>query len=569
MSTSYLADAQLITSYEKNKNVTATYPEVIAHYQTLVAKYDQAKLLTYGLTDMGKPLHLLVLSKSKVFDPIQIRKQNKRILLINNGIHPGEPEGIDASMMLARDLLQKKQLPDDVVICIIPMYNIAGSFNRGVSRINQNGPESYGFRGNYQNLDLNRDFIKTDSPNSGSFQEIFNIWQPEVMVDNHSSNGADYQYAMTLIQTQKDKLHPVLSSYMTQQMVPYLYQQMEKSGYEMIPYVNSVEETPDGGIEGFLETARYSSGYAALHNTIAFMPETHMLKPYHQRVEGTYHFMEHMIKVVQRDARLIGENKKLADEQVREAKTFALNWKLDRSQWQDIPFKGFEAKYKPSELSGFNRLYYDRNAPYQKNIKLWDHYVPAISAEKPLAYVIPQSWQKVISLLKLNRVEMKRLKTDTELELDMYYIADFKNTPAPFEGHYVHSQVKLDTIKQKVKFYKGDYVVYVNQAQNRYIVETLEPQGVDSFFAWNFFDSVLGQKEHYSAYVFEDEAPRLLQQNPALAEKLEAEKRKNPELAQSGRAQLDWVYRQSPYYEKTHRRYPVGRLVHQVKLDLE
>jgi hypothetical protein len=151
----------------------------------------------------------------------------------------------------------------------------------------------------------------------------------------------------------------------------------------------------------------------------------------------------------------------------------------------------------------------------------------------------------------------------------MYYILDYKTSPRPYEGHYIHSNVKLETRKQKVNFYSGDYVLYVNQPQNRYIVETLEPQGVDSFFAWNFFDSVLGQKEHFSAYVFEDEAASLLKNDPELKKQLDAEKKKNPEFAASASAQLNWVYQHSVYYEKTHLRYPVGRLNDTIKLDLK
>ena len=299
------------TPYELgNKNQTATYNEAISFYKKLAASSAQAKLLSYGNTDFGKPLHLLVLSKDKIFDPVQIRKSNKRILLINNGIHPGEPEGIDASMMFARDLLKENKLPDDVVICIIPVYNIDGSFNRtSTSRANQNGPEAYGFRGNSKNYDLNRDFIKTDSKNSATFQQIFTLWQPEIFVDTHTSNGADYQYTMTLIPTQKDKLNPVLADYLTGTMVPSLYAGMKKKGFELIPYINSVQETPEAGITGFLESPRYSTGYAALHNVIGFMPETHMLKPYDKRVESTLLLLKTYVEIVERDARIIGENK--------------------------------------------------------------------------------------------------------------------------------------------------------------------------------------------------------------------------------------------------------------------
>ncbi|MDQ7948847.1 MAG: M14 family metallopeptidase, partial [Pedobacter sp.] len=526
------------TPYERsNQKETATYEEAIAFYGQLAKKYPkQAKLFTYGQTDFGKPLHLLVLSKQGIFDPVTLRKNDKRIFLINNGIHPGEPEGIDASMLLARELLQKDQIPANVVICIIPIYNIDGSHNRsGTSRANQNGPVAYGFRGNSKNYDLNRDFIKSDSKNSQAFQLIFNTWQPEIFVDTHTSNGADYQYTMTLIPTQKDKLNPILSAYLTKRMVPDLYSQMKSKGFELIPYVNSINETPDAGITGFIESPRYSTGYAALHNSIGFMPETHMLKSFDKRVESTLKLLETYIGIIVRDAKTIGAQKKQADEQVAKQAVFPLDWKLNRTVYDSIEFKGYAAKYKPSDISGIDRLYYDRSAPYTKKIKYWDQFEPSISITKPIAYIIPKAWDKVIALLKLNNVKLSQLAEDEKIDLDMYYIGEMKTPTRPFEGHYLHSGVNVGTVKQKVQYYAGDYVVYANQPGNRYLIETLEPQAIDSFFNWNFFDSILGQKEGYSSYVFEDTAAELLKKDPALAEKLAAEKVKNPEFAKSAR----------------------------------
>ncbi|MBB6273525.1 hypothetical protein HDF26_003985 [Pedobacter cryoconitis] len=550
------------TPYElSNKNQTATYQEAIDFYNQLAKKSPQARFLSYGTTDFGKPLNLLVLSKNEIFDPAEIRKNNIRILLINNGIHPGEPEGIDASMMLARDLLKGNHLPDNVVICIIPVYNIDGSFNRSsTSRANQNGPEAYGFRGNSKNYDLNRDFIKTDSKNSAAFQEIFNTWQPEIFVDTHTSNGADYQYTITLIPTQKDKLNPILAGYLTNTMVPALYAEMKKKGFELIPYINSVETTPDAGITGFLETPRYSTGYAALHNTIGFMPETHMLKAYQKRVESTYLLLQTYIDLVSKDAKVIGENKRKADEATSIQKEFPLSWKLNESTYELLSFKGFTAKYKPSAVSGTDRLYYDRNEPYTKNIKYWNKFEPQLTVQKPLAYVIPKGWDKVIGLLKLNGVKLQELKEDKELAVDVYYITDYKTSSRPYEGHYIHNNVEISTQKQTLNFYKGDFLVYVDQPQNRYIMETLEPQATDSFFNWNFFDSILDQKEHYSPYVFEDTAAGLLKDNPDLRVRLNQKKISDSTFAQNPSAQLEFVYKNSNYYEKTHLRYPIARL---------
>ncbi len=559
------------TPFERSgKTETTTYTAAITYYQNLIKGCPEARLLSYGSTDFGKPLHLLVLSKDKVFDPVAIRKSNKRILLINNGIHPGEPEGIDASMMLARDLIKGKQLPKNVVICIIPLYNIDGSFNRtGTSRANQNGPVAYGFRGNGKNLDLNRDFIKTDSKNSAAFQLIFNTWQPEIFVDTHTSNGADYQYVMTLIPTQKDKLNGILSNYLTQTLVPGLYAAMEKQGYPMIPYVNSIGETPESGITGFIESPRYSTGYTTLHNTIGFMPETHMLKSYDLRVDATYKLLQAYVGIVERDARIIGENKQKADAFVAAQQAFPLDWKLNKNEVNDLNFKGFEAGQKPSEVSGADRLYYDRNKPYTKTIKEWNKFEPAITVQKPIAYIIPKAWDRVINLLMLNGVKLREIKADQKIEVESYYIGDFKTSTRPYEGHYLHSAVKLNPVKQNLQYYAGDFVVYVNQPGNRYIVETLEPQAIDSYFNWNFFDSILDMKEHYSAYVFEDTAAELLKKNPELKAKLEAKKAADADFAKNGPAQLDFVYKNSDYYEKTHNRYPVARLVTAAQLDLK
>jgi hypothetical protein len=564
------ANAQL-TPFElsKDKNYTATYAEVMTYYQALARQQPQMKLFNYGSTDIGKPLTLVVLSKDKVFDPALIKRQNKRVLLINNGIHPGEPEGIDASMMLARDLLKKNQLPKDVIICFIAVYNIDGNKNRGLSRANQNGPRAYGFRGNYRNLDLNRDFIKADSKNALAFAQILNTWQPEVLLDNHVSDGADYQYVMTLIETQKDKQNPTLANYTSKTMTADLYKGMKKSGYEMIPYGAGEQGLPDSGIVSFMETPRFSTGFAAQHNIISYMTETHMLKPFDKRLHATYNFMQQLINICQRDAKLLGDMKKKVDAEVSEQKTYALSWQVDEKVVDTITFKGYAAEYKTSEVSGLKRLYYDRNKPYTKTIKFFNTYKATATADKPVAYIIPQAWGKIIDLFKLNRVAMKRLSHDTTLSLQMYYIGDYKTGTRPYEGHYLHSNVKLNPVDAKVKFYEGDYVVYVNQPINRYIVETLEPQGVDSFFAWNFFDSVLGQKEYFSDYVFEDIAADLLKKDAGLRKKLDDEKTANPQLAKSAAAQLNFVYRNSPYFEKTYLRYPVGRLLTNTKLDLK
>lgn len=559
------AEPDLRTPYEKgNKNQTATYNQTMEYYKLLDETFTEVKMIEYGLTDAGKPLNLVVVSKSGDYDPETIRYKSLRIVLVNNAIHAGEPEGVDASMMLVRDLVQKKELSkylDKLVFCVIPMYNIDGALNRGCcSRANQNGPEEYGFRGNGQNLDLNRDFIKCDSKNARSFTQLFREWQPDMFLDNHTSNGADYQYTLTYIANHKNALPQKLSAYLHNELIPNLQKGTEKDGFPMSPYVETLTDIPDSGLVGFVSPPRFSTGYASLYNTLSFTVETHMWKPFNKRVDATYIFMKHILDKVYMDGDKIAQLRKEANQSIFSS-THILNWTFDDKKYDWIIFKGYEAKYKPSEISGQKRLYYDRNAPYEKKIKYYNYAKAGTAVKVPDYYIIPQTWWRVIELLHLNAVEMTQLESDKLVKAaNMYYIEGFDNSQrSPYEGHYLHTNVRLREEKQDIQFLEGDYIIKTNQPAFKYIVETLEPQAPDSYFAWNYFDGIMQQKEYFSDYIFEETAAELVRKNPELSKQLK-ENRNDTAFAKNGYAQLDYVYKHSPYYEKTHKRYPVARI---------
>jgi hypothetical protein len=375
------------------------------------------------------PLHLILVSSDGKFDPALWHKQNKVVILINNGIHAGEPDGIDASMMLVRDIANNKiKLPYNVTLGIIPVYNIGGCLNRSsFSRVNQNGPLEYGFRGNSQNLDLNRDFTKSDTKEAKSFARVFHFLNPDLLVDNHVSDGADYQHTMTLLTTQYDKLGKDLGRWLKETFEPELYKGMSKKGWDMTPYVDFVTAVPDSGMLQFYDPPRYSSGYAALFHTIAFVPETHMLKPFADRVRATYTLLITMIEQAGTAANeLIAVRKKAIAEVIKEEK-FTLAWLPDSSKFSMITFKGYQQAFKLSEATGLQRMYYDRNKPYTKQLKFFNVYKPVNSVLKPMKYLVPQGRAAVLELLKLNNVTMYRLPTDTIVEAEAYRIDEYKS----------------------------------------------------------------------------------------------------------------------------------------------
>lgn len=555
---------QITTRFEQSSGKESpTYFEIVDWWKKLDEKSGKVKMLTMGMTDAGYPLHLIVVSNNGDYNFENIRKNNKRIILINNGIHPGEPDGIDASMLLARDIvINKYKISDNVVLAIIPVYNIGGCLNRSTNyRVDQDGPVEKGFRGNSQNLDLNRDFIKCDSKDTRSFTEIFHQLDPDVFIDNHVSNGADYQHIITLLTSQHNKLGGAMGEFLEKTFEPGLYTSMKTKGYDLVPYVNSFGDTPENGWPEYWDSPRYGSGYGSLWHTFSFVPETHMLKPYEQRVKATYALMQSFIEFTSNNSNQIKILRQQAKQISKTATTFPLSWSLDKSNYKEVVYKGYEAGRKPSEISWLPRLYYDRNKPFEKTVKIFNYYTVKSEVAKPKAYIIPQGWWKVIDLLKLNKVKMTQLKKDSVVKVEVYKIVDYKTMPRQYEMHHLNYDVKTATTIMNVNFKKGDWYIPLNQEANRFLMETLEPTAEDSYFAWNYFDAILGQKEGYSGYVFEDVAAAYLKNNPELKIKLNQKKETDTVFAKSGRAQLNFVFENSPWFEPDYLRYPVYRVL--------
>jgi hypothetical protein len=545
-----------------NKNQTATYEETLLFFQTLATSHKSVTLTSKGNSDQGNPMHLVLFDASEKTTEKQLNK-NKQVLLINNLIHPGEPDGNDATQQLLRDLAEKRiKVPENLIIACIPIYSVGGTLNRNAhSRANQNGPEAYGFRGNARNFDLNRDFIKNDTQNSKAFAEIYHWLQPIVFIDNHVSNGADYQYTFTYIQTQHQKLGFEIGNFMNDTMTPELMKQMEADGISTIPYVTVYGTTPEKGFHQMMDLPRYSSGYTSLFGTIGYLPETHMLKSYEERVKVTYAFMQKTIDFTDQHHTTISKLKKELPKHYPVGSSYPIQWTLDSTKVEKINFKGYTASMKPSEVSGKDRLYYDSNQPFEKEVNYYLHYQPKKTVTIPKAYIVPKAWWPIVERLQLNNLQMPPLQKEVTFEVEVYHIVDYTTVSQPYEGHYLHSNTKLKTSLERVTFQKGDFVISTQQPGIKYLLETLEPEAPDSFFNWNFFDSILQQKEGYSAYVFEDIAAELLKTDIDLKQRFENKKANDAEFAQNSKAQLDWVYKNSPFYEKEHNRYPVYRLI--------
>ncbi|WP_439132444.1 M14 family metallopeptidase [Polaribacter sp.] len=553
------------TLFEKSGGkATPEYQEVIKYYKDLSETYDEISLFSFGQTDSGEPLHLAVYHKNGIYNVDEIKQSPKNRILINNGIHPGEADGIDASMMLLRDIVQNDSLQQkyqNTIICVIPVYNIGGALNRNShTRANQNGPLEYGFRGNARNYDLNRDFIKQDTKNAAAFAEIFHTVNPDVFIDNHVSNGADYQYALTHLFTQHNKLGGDLGKFLNDEMRPGIEKSLAQKKINITPYVNVWGSTPKSGWSQFFDSPRYSTGYTTLFHTLGLMVETHMLKPYKIRVEQTYELLFSAFDFTEQNSEKIKQLRANATQAILAKETYPIHYKVDTENYSDLHFKGYEGEYRDSKVTSGKRLFYDKSKPFEEVVKYYDNFLVTKEVAIPKAYILPKGWHTIVDRLQNNNIEFTRFKNDTTIAVVVNHIKDFKSRNAPYEGHYLHYNTTVSSSTKNINFKNGDIYIPTNQTGVRYLLETLEAEATDSFFNWNFFDTILQQKEGYSAYVFEDVAEKLLAENPSLKKEFEEKRNNDQEFANNPRMQLDFIYKKSPHYEPAHLRLPVFKV---------
>ena len=553
--------SEYLTPYENgNGNQTATYEETLEFYRLLAREFPSVNLQTLGETDSGYPLHLVTFNPESSFN-FQRLEEEKTILLVMNGIHPGESDGIDASMLLIRDLATGViEFPENLILAVIPVYNVGGALNRSQdSRANQNGPESHGFRGNARNYDLNRDFIKMDTRNARSFADIYHLVRPDFFIDTHVSNGADYSYTLTHLFTQQDKLGGELGIFQEEVIRPALESALLEKEWEITPYVNVFGRPPDAGFEQFLDRPRYSTGYAALWNTPGLMLETHMLKPYDRRVEGTYDFLNTAVQVLGRLGGRLGDLRLQAKNAISGISDYPLGWAVDSSRFETLRFKGFEADTVTSLVTDLPQLRYDRSRPYTRDIPYYNTFRGMDSVSVPAAYIVPKQWTAIRDRMDWNNISYLPLEKDTVLEVTSYRIRSYETAARPYEGHYPHYDTQVEAQRIEKKFKEGDLVIPTGQEGLRYIVEVLEPSAADSFFNWNFFDPILQRKEGFSSYVFEETARNLLERDSALRRDFEARKAEDATFRSNAYAQLNWLYERSAFYEEAHLQYPVYR----------
>lgn len=560
---------KLITFFEKSNYLeTPRYDSTIWFCKQLAEHSTIIHYTTFGESPEGRDLPLLIADKDNLTNPEEIKKTGRSILFIQACIHAGEPDGKDAGLMLFRDFISNKEiikLLNNVSVIFIPIFNVDGHERFGAyNRINQNGPKEMGWRTNANNLNLNRDYIKAETPETKAWLKLFNTWNPNFFIDCHVTDGADYIYPLTYGIEINGNMDSNLTKWQKNIYLPFVTSSMEKDNYPIFPYVSFREwHDIESGLESWVTPPFLSQGYTALVNCPGLLIETHMLKDYKTRVNATYKMIVHTLEVLNNSGKDLIKLQQIANNNSTSKAFRQLPLPLSFEYTKDsilIDFKGMEYTSEKSDLSGgiwfkFGKKIKNYKLPYFNNLK------PTSFANIPEYYIIPRQFSFIEEILKYHNIMYFKLKNDTTLNVSTYKFNNVTFSSTPNEGHQKIQSFKMDTINRVVQYLHGSIIIPTNQNKIKIIAHILEPQSTASLLQFGYFNSIFEQKEYGESYVLEPLAREMLKDSK-IKEEFENELKINSNLKNDPYNILNWFYIRSKYADHQENIYPIGKLFH-------
>lgn len=557
-----------LTEYEKsNFKKTHSYHQTISYCEKLADYSDNIHLSYFGNSARKNKLPLLIIDKDGDTLPETIRKKQKLIVLIQANIHPGEPDGLDAMFTMLRDMIvdDNKAILKHLSILFIPSFNADGHLRFGpYNRINQNGPDEMGWRTTAQNLNLNRDFMKADSPEMKAWLRLYHRWEPDFFIDTHTTNGADYQYVITYSLETDHGIDPEIGKWLKNQFVPDMNKEMFRQGHKIFPYVSFRQwHDPRSGLYIGVAPPMLSNGYVSANNRPGLLIETHMLKPYKARVESTRALIEFSLKKLATEKNDFRRRIEIADKNTSSPlfrkEATALKYRRSEKDSIMVDFLGVDYRIDKSKLTSGNWFIYDSTKPVTIKLPLYAKNEVQTSVLLPDFYIIPPEWDDVIERLILHGVQISYIEQDTAITCLMTEFTKVNFRSQPNEGRQIPEFQTVEKIK-KHEFPKGSVIVNMNQKKARVIAHLLEPDAWDSFVYWGFFNTIFEQKEYAESYVMEPLAFEMLKQNPEIGKELEKFLEENPGMKTNQWGILNWFYMKTPWADSRYKFYPVGRV---------
>lgn len=549
-----------VTAFETDPahDFSPDYADTRDWFDRLDAASDLIRIEQFGVSPEGRPIYAVIASKDGAdFDP------SKPVLLAQAGIHPGEIDGKDAGMMLLRDIAfnGKDDLLDGVNLILIPILSVDGHERAGAySRPNQRGPRIQGWRNTATNQNLNRDYLKLDQAEMRAVRGLVLKYRPDLYVDIHVTDGMDYQYDITYGYNGENGVwsrSPAIARWLDDAFKPAVNAAMEAEGHIPGELVFGVGDDPRAGLSDGGLGERFSNGWGSAAHVPTILVENHSLKPYEQRVLGTYVFLEAAMRRLAEHGPAL-RTAIAADSALRPAEIPA-NFTSDPTPAYTRSFKGIRYEMYDSPASGRQEIRWLGEPDPEPWALPFYGSRPTLTLARPAAYWVPGHRADIIERLRLHGVRMETLDAPRTVNVDMLRLDEPKLATRANEGHVPVAVAGVTPERRDWTFPVGSVRVPTDQRLGDIVVLLLEPQSSESFFAWGLFPEVLSRVEYIEGYAIAPLAEAMMAADPALRTEFEAKLAAEPEFAANGDARLQWFYERTPFYDDRFRLYPVGR----------
>ncbi len=559
-----------------NFEATPSYQETIEFLQELDRRMPEMQLSFYGDSPQVRGMPLVVVSREQAFTPAAALRTGKPVVMIQNGIHAGEIDGKDASLMILRDLAigQHRELLDKVILVILPIYNVDGHERVSpYNRPNQDGPrKGMGFRTTAAGLDLNRDHLKAASPEAYALMRLVSDWRPHLHVDDHVTDGVDHDWVLTWSWAEAPQAPLPVDIWLREHM-PAVLAATEKAGHRAGPYVDLKDgNDPSKGFSSWIGAPRYATGYYPLRNRPSILVEMHSYKPYRQRVLANREFLLALLAEIARDpaslTRAVSE---------AEAATVALGKPdakpstvavvyVESEAADTIRFPVYAHEIITSTATGAPILRYRRGEVQEMEVPWYHRPKVSLALPRPRGYLVLPGWPQIEQRLRAHGLRFSRVSEATEMEVETIRVSDPKFAERSYQGlHRVEAKVERRTERRPIP--NGAFWIPADQPDFAVAVQLFEPEAPDSLVSWGLLSSVFEQKEYIDSRVLEELAGEMMKDPKVAAEFQEA--MKDEKLAKDPFARYQWWYRRTPYWDQTIGLLPVYRLMQAPKFRTE
>lgn len=544
---------------------TPGYRETLDYIRRITGRTPLVRLSFFGESSEGFPLPLVVAARGRRFDPRIARESGLPIVLILSGIHAGEIDGKDATLLLLREFAtgESAALLDHLILLLVPIYNVDGHERiRPSNRLAQDGPvEGMGFRTTGRGLDLNRDFLKAESPETAALVgRLFRLWRPHIVLDCHVTDGMDHQYEMTYFAGEGLNAPAPLRAYVSR-IKEVIGKGLRKAGHEAAPLWDLDDPAdPNSGVTPWAFTPRFSTSYFQARNRVSLLAEAHAHKPFRVRVAATLRMIRSMLEEVAREPEaLLSAVRESEAETIRRASSghlFTLRSE-PTGKARTIEFLGWEFNVARSEVTGRSRVLWSR-VPATWRVPLFDERRPTLQIRVPRGYLLSRAYGHVAEKAHLHGLRVERTLEEAELEVEVYRILEMTRRERSYQGHFP-ATAKIEKGVERRVVPTGTYWIPLDQPDAAVAVWMLEPESPDGLLHWNYFDNVLDRKMVVSNRMLEEMAARELQ-DPEVRAAYERALAADPGMKEDPRRRLLWFYDRSPYFDPEVGLYPVFRV---------